>query len=172
MKLVGAKQIRSPPRSSLWTVERSVFHTSLLRTLQFSKSRALGALLLSPVLLASSPVPPVPHGDLFSRLQFDLQVPAPAWRERQHGSRAGRKVAAGAWGMGGEAGIRASGRREQVGTRRLSELIPRAILESYPSGPARFTLFLPHSFAWDYTVRGCLCFWVWDFKLVEPIRSG
>lgn len=64
----------------------------------------------------------------------------------------------GEWGMGGEAGIRASGRSEQAGTLHLSELIPRAVLESRPFGPARFALFLPHSFAWDYTVRGCLAF--------------
>lgn len=105
-----------------------------------------------PGLIPFIPYASAPCGDLFSRLLSALQVPTAAWREQP--CREERKVAAGARGVGGEAGIRVSGRREQAGTRRLSKLILEATPESRPSCPARFSLFLPHSFAWDYTVPG------------------
>lgn len=126
----------------------------------------------SPTPLAPLSVPAVihvisstlhPHCDLFSRLPCDLQAPAPARRERPHSSRAGREVAA---------GVSASGRREHAGTCPCSELIPRATPRNRPSCLARFAPVLPRCFAWDYTVEGCLCYWVWDFKLVEPICCG
>lgn len=166
MKLVRAKQICFPPEQ---LVDCRMVSFSPIPSEDTSIQQVLcpRSPSPSPVSLTSSPVPPLPAGTCFlgshliSRCQL---LPGGS-------SHAGREVVAGAQDVGGEAGIRVSARREQAGARRLSELIPRAPSESRPSCPARFSPFLPHSFAWDYTVLGCLCFRVWDFKLVEPIRS-
>lgn len=109
-----------------------------------------------PSLIHLVPCTSAPHGD----------VPGSSC-----GGWAGRKVTSGAQGVGGEARIGVSGRREQAGTCHLSKLIPRATLKSRPSCPARFSPFFPHSFAWDDTALACPCFCVWDSRLVEPIHG-
>lgn len=137
------------------------------RTHQFSKSCSPCALLLPCSLSLHPRCLHALQGPVFEAPSGPW-VPAPAWRQQLPGGRAGREVAAGARGVGGEAGIRSW---QRAGTCCLSELIPRATPESRPSCLARFSPFLPHPCAWDYTVLGWLCSWVWDLKLVEPTPS-
>lgn len=170
MKLVGAERICYPPGAACGKVRVAFFFLPVpSEDVPMQQVPCPWSPSSSPVSFTSSPAPLLPAGTCFlgSRLTSVCQL-LPGGS-----SRAGRKVMAGAWGSwrGGEVGIRVSGRREQVGTRCLSELIHVGEPSLLPG--TFLSLFPPTPLPGITQSPGCLCcFGVWDFKLVVPICSG
>lgn len=149
-----------PPRSSLWKGQGVFFFLPVpSEDVPMQQVPHPWSPSPSPVSFTSSPAPPLPAGTCFlgSHLTSVCQL-LPGGS-----SRAGRKVTAGAWGVGGEVGIRVSGRREQAGTRCLSELIHVGELSLLPG--TFLSLFPPTPLPGITQSPGCLCcFGVWGLQ--------